>query len=246
MTAFMKKAAALLPVSLAFITCLLAGQTWAKDEKCFPPIDTNQSQFLVAYGSLLHDAVREKKLERSVLEQPVWVSGYKRGWLTRDLAGKGNKTHLGVVREDGQQFNGALVSISSARLKSLDPEDKGLCRTKLDPGLLIPMAGGALPEKGEIWLYETRSKQIKKPAANYPILQSEVDIFLTGCIEQAEQFDLKTFPQQCVDSTLGWTIHWNNDRHRPSTGKLVQNRRSQIDKLLERLEGDLYEKIRTD
>ncbi|WP_062260519.1 hypothetical protein [Endozoicomonas arenosclerae] len=229
---------------VAMFCLVLPAQLWAADTSCFPNIDTSQNQYLLAYGTLMLEAAREKKLNKSEVELPVWVSGYQRGWFSRVVEKAPTRTVLGVTQEDGKLFNGLLLASSDRQISGLDRNETRNCRTLVDVRHLKSMAGGSLPEKGQIWIYAVKPKSMKKPAGKYPIQQSDVDNFLTGCLEQSKAFSLPQFAEQCVDSTAGWSENWANDRARPSGGKLVQNKRKQIDKLLARLEGDLFEKVR--
>ncbi|MGI9279643.1 MAG: hypothetical protein ACR2PX_08425 [Endozoicomonas sp.] len=232
---------------LAVVFCLgLSGSLWALDSSCFPKVDTGQPQYLVASGMMMLEAAREKKLNKAEVELPVWVSGYQRGWMARVVEKAPARTVLGVTPEEGKLFNGLLLASSDRQISSLDRNETRTCRTLIDVRQLKSMAGGHLPDKGQFWIYVVKPKSKSKPVSKYPIQQSDVDNFLTGCLEQSKAFSLPQFAEQCVDTTVGWSDHWTNDRERPSGGKLVQNKRVQIDKLLERLEGGFFKKVRNE
>jgi hypothetical protein len=75
------------------------------------------------------------------------------------------------------------------------------------------------------------------PDAEYPIVQSYVDIFITGCLELQTRVadpDLD-FVAQCVQTTDGWSKHWVNDRPMPRRPYIYQPRAWDIDKNLKRL-----------
>lgn len=231
-------------LSLVFLLSSASVPVLGANPECFPAMDNKKSQYLVAYGPLLYQTAREKRLDKGSTEVPVWVHGYSRGWMARDKARSPNRTLLGASKESGKEFNAVILSASDSQIKSLDREAVQYCRTRISEQHLRPMAGGTLPKSGEYWMYTVRKNLKAKPAGKFAIQQSDVDIFVTGCLQQAETFKLKSFSEQCIDTTSGWSVHWNDDRDRPSGGKLVQNRRKQIDLLLERLEGNLYEKVR--
>lgn len=224
---------------------LLIHQAEAMDTKCFPALDEKQPQYVVAYGRMMHETLRSNALQKKSTGQlPVWVSGFQRGWMTR-LKREGSYTSLGVAPEAGKLFNGILVEAGSGIINAHDRTEQRMCRTRLDRKMITSMTGQVLPGKGEFWIYSTKPEALGKPAGKYPMLMSEVDEFLTGCIEQAKQFNLTNFPEQCIESTDGWSSHWTNDRERPMTGRLVQVKRSQVDKLLSKMKGGLYEKVRS-
>jgi hypothetical protein len=70
------------------------------------------------------------------------------------------------------------------------------------------------------------------PSVRYPIAQSYVDIFLSGCLEQEERYNLKDFARQCITTTTDWSEHWANDRIYPRQPFFYQPRSSAIDKLI--------------
>ncbi|WP_422136240.1 MULTISPECIES: hypothetical protein [unclassified Endozoicomonas] len=230
---------------LATMFCLaLPVSSWALDLACFPRVDTTQKQYLVASDMLMLEAAREKKLNKDKAEFPVWVSGYQRGWFARVVEKSPTKTVPGVTPKEGKLFNGLLLASSGHQISSLDRNETLNCRTLISVRQLKTMAGGQLPGKGQIWIYVLKPGSMKRAAGKYPIQQSDVDNFLTGCVEQSRAFSLPQFAEQCVDFTVGWSQNWANDRERPSGGRLVQNKRKEIDRLLERLEAELFEKVR--
>lgn len=230
---------------LAVGFCLvLPISSWALDSSCFPGVDSRQKQYLVASGTLILEAAREKKLNKDEVEFPVWVSGYQRGWFVRVVEKSPTRTVLGVSPKEGKLFNGLLLASSDQQIRSLDRTETLNCRVLINVRQLKSMAGGQLPGQGQIWIYVVKPGNMNKAVGKYPIQQSDVDNFLTGCLEQSKTFSLPQFSEQCVDFTVGWSEDWANDRERPTSGRLVQNKRKQIDRLLERLEGDLFDKVR--
>ncbi len=214
--------------------------------ECFPAFDKSKSQYIVGYGSLLYEQSRELTNVRFKPEVPVWVDGFRRGWLTRTRQDNNIKvTELGVIPLVGGRFNGVLISMPTNKIKSIDRQQKLACRVLVNPEQLTSMNKDKVPRNSQFWLYQTQNKYSNKPAGSYPILMSDVDEFLTGCIEQAEQFGLKSFARECVATTWNWSSHWVNDRLHPLKTKPAQIQRQQVDKLLENLEGNLYEQVRS-
>lgn len=214
--------------------------------ECFPAFDKSKSQYIVGYGSLLYEQSRALTNVRFKPEVPVWVDGFRRGWLTRTRQDNNIKvTELGVIPLVGGRFNGVLISMPTNKIKSIDRQQKLACRVLVNPEQLTSMNKDKVPRNSQSWLYQTQNKYSNKPAGSYPILMSDVDEFLTGCIEQAEQFGLKSFARECVATTWNWSSHWVNDRLHPLKTKPAQIQRQQVDKLLENLEGNLYEQVRS-
>lgn len=214
--------------------------------ECFPVFDKAKSQYIVGYGSLLYEQARKTTNIGFKPEVPVWVDGFRRGWQTRTRQDNNVKvTELGVVPLVGGRFNGVLIAMPANNIRSIDRQQKLTCRVLVKPGQLTPMNNGKIPDNSQFWLYQTQNKYSHRPAGSYPILMSDVDEFLTGCIEQADQFGLESFASECVATTWYWSSHWVNDRLHPLKSKPAQIQRLQVDKLLENLEGNLYEQVRS-
>jgi hypothetical protein len=94
--------------------------------------------------------------------------------------------------------------------------------------------GSAVPQDGQIWMYISKPEAVQPPDADYPIGQSYVDIFLTGCLQLAERVvdQNEHFARQCFTTTAGWSPHWVNDRVLPRRPFVQQPNAAAIDQLL--------------
>jgi len=70
-----------------------------------------------------------------------------------------------------------------------------------------------------------------------------VDIFLGGCLELEEKFELKEFAKQCVATSHGWSKHWVNDRIYPRRPFIHEPRAWKIDNLLHDTIPEYFEAI---
>ncbi|USE36037.1 hypothetical protein [Endozoicomonas sp. SCSIO W0465] len=227
------------------ILCLTPVTSMANE--CFPALDKAKSQYIVGYGNLLYEQSGKSTEVGFQSEVPVWVDGFRRGWQTRTRQENNVKvTELGVIPLVGGRFNGVLISLPVNKIKSIDRQQKLTCRVPVNPAQLTSMNNEKIPGNSQFWLYQTQNKYCNKPAGSYPILMSDVDEFLTGCIEQADRFGLKSFARECVATTWDWSSHWVNDRQHPLKTKPAQIRRQQVDQLLETLEGNLYEQVQSE
>ena len=212
---------------------------------CFPPPDKSVPQYVVGYGSLLYEQVASPGRVTSEPAIPVWVYGFRRGWLSRTRQDNFVRlTELGVVPFVGGRFNGVLIGVPPTGIRVIDRQQPQACRVQISSTQLEAMNNVEIPSSGQFWIYQTQVKYINKPAGSYPILMSEVDQFLTGCIEQGQRFDLKSFASDCVATTWNWSVHWVNDRYHPLKGRPTQVRGQKVDQLLESLEGPLFERVR--
>lgn len=208
---------------------------------CFPPPDKSVPQYVVGYGSLLYEQVARADPGPAM---PVWVYGFRRGWLSRTHQDNFVRlTELGAVPFIGARFNGVLIGVPPTGIRVIDRQQPQACRVQISSSQLEAMNNVGVPSSGQFWIYQTQVKYINKPAGSYPILMSEVDQFLTGCIEQGQRFDLKSFAADCVATTWNWSVHWVNDRYHPLKGRPTQVRGQQVDQLLESLE-PLFERVR--
>ena len=222
--------------------CALPAISVASD--CFPKPDNNKHQYLVAYGSFLYEETRKSSSLQMMRDAPVWVEGYKRGWMNRSTPDTPKMTRLGVAASSGDRFNGVIVALKSGQITSLDSTDKATCRIKIASKNLLPMTSSKIKDDGEYWIYVTKKKQQQEPVVNYPIYQSQVDEFLTGCLEQSKRFDLPDFADQCMQSTQSWNSSWVNDRMRPILGKLVQGKKTKVDDLLMKYQKENFNPVR--
>ena len=70
------------------------------------------------------------------------------------------------------------------------------------------------------------------PNKEYPIVQSYVDIFISGCLEIEDKYELPHFADKCVETTKGWSTSWVNDRLYPRRPIFNVPKAFRIDKVL--------------
>lgn len=222
----------------------------ASANACFPAIDSKKPQYVIGYGSLLYDQSRKARQFQFDPEVPVWVSGFKRGWLTKTRSDNVKRTRLGVIPSAREKFNGVLIPVQSGRVKAIDRTQVLHCRVEVKRSQLAPMVDQSLPKEGQIWIYRTERKyEAPQPTESYPLMMSEVYEFLTGCIEQQGRFKLNGFAEECIDNTLSWPRHgyqWTDDSQRPVSAKLVQIKKAEVNRLLKKVEGDPFSKLRAE
>jgi hypothetical protein len=176
---------------------------------------------------------------------PVSIRGYIRRWNAPGKSIGYSTTFLGVAVDEDSSFNGIVFKFASANhvngsgtLRSYDLREEWYCRQ------LIPLnklsfydaaKNGSLTEvepDGQYWIYVNRPEFTDRPNAEYPIVQSYVDIFVSGCIELEEKFSIPDFAETCVEGTQGWSSSWVNDRIYPRRPFIFEPRAAAIDKLL--------------
>jgi hypothetical protein len=204
----------------------------APQAACHPAIDASRPQFVVGYGSLMEDDSRRRTSPRAGAAHPIEVTGYERGWFERGSAIGFSTTYLGVRPSADATMNAVVYALQPEELAATDARESSYCRAAIPGASVKALAGPALSADAQLWIYVTDPHRIAAPDAGYPIVQSYVDVFLSGCLEQEERFALHGFARRCVATTTGWSGEWVNDRIFPRRPFIHQPRAGAIDRLL--------------
>ena len=207
----------------------------ASADDCRPPVDPSRAQYIVGYGSLMQSASKRMTEPGAGINLPVLVTGFQRAWNHRGIY---PTTYLGVEPAKSARMAAALYRsfLEDGELQS-DAREFSYCRAAVEPAAIQMLDGSTVPSPAEIWIYVDKPESLAPPAAHYPITQSYVDIFITGCMELQDRvfepgFD---FVEQCVVTTRGWSKHWVNDRLQPRRPYIHEPRAFEIDGHLKRL-----------
>ena len=224
-------------VILSFVACLAAacGATHGMEQpsECGAPPDSSRPQFIVGYGSLMQDESRTRTAPRAGPVHPVEVRGYERGWIARAQTGAFGTTFLGVRPHPASSFNAVMYQVDEDDLRATDKRESGYCRTIVPPAdIKVLESGFSAPQGGQTWIYVSLRDRAAPPSPRYPIVQSYVDVFVLGCIEQEQRFGLAGFSQRCVATTHEWSENWVNDRIYPRRPFVFEPKAAQIDRLL--------------
>ena len=230
---------------LLFLFCLAADAASAA-APCNAAPDPALGQYIVGYGSLMQDESRLRTSPHAGPAQPVEVAGYRRGWFAKTPWSHFGTTFLGAVEDPAGRFNAMIYQVDADELAATDKRESGYCRARVALAELrfLDPQGGA-PASGEAWIYVVPAQAAaRSPDRAHPIVQSYVDIFVSGCLEQEQRFHLPGFARECLSSTSAWSAHWVNDRIYPRRPFAFQPRGREIDRLLEAALPRLYERIR--
>jgi hypothetical protein len=225
----------------------LSGGSALADEACHPSIDPGVPQYIVGYGSLMEEASKDRTAPNTGANLPVMVTGYERSWHLRGSGAGFGTTYLGVQVKAGAPMVAALYrNFTSQEILSTDQREIDYCRDEVNPGALRMLDGSAVPETGQIWIYVSKPEAVGLPNADYPIAQSYVDIFITGCLQVAQRVvdQNEDFAKQCITTTSGWSPHWVNDRLLPRRPFIHQPHAAEIDRLLFENVPDEFKMIR--
>jgi hypothetical protein len=224
------------------LALLWTGISYADD--CHPQLDPSKPQYIVGYGSLMESSSKHSTEPGAGINLPVLVTGFQRSWNTHGVY---NTTYLGVQPSKSARMVAALYRsfLDDGKLGA-DAREIDYCRAAVAPAAIEMLDGSAVPSPSQIWIYVNKPESLAPPDAENPIVQSYVDIFITGCMElqtRVSEPDLD-FVEQCVRTTEGWSKHWVNDRLYPRRPYIHQPKAWEIDKHLKRLLPELVESVR--
>ena len=217
-----------------------------EDTACYPKIDIHGINYVVGYGSLMDAASKKRSWPKSSGDRPASIQGFERAWNVRGTSIGFSTTFLGVTQQADAKMVTALYRVGDpVSFAAGDTREAPYCRVRVSPERISMLDGSATPDDGDIWIYVVRPDHLQPADANYPIVQSYVDIFLNGCIELAKHAVNKDFDfvTACITTTEGWSTHWVNDRANPRRPYDEPNA-FLIDKLLHRMLPKEFEAIR--
>lgn len=171
--------------------------TWGRD--C-------ATHHVFAYGSLINAESRRRSLAyRSV--HRARLLGYRRGWYTQVQTN--GATGLGLVSDADAQCNGVLIELDKRELQNVDARELPYSyeRVAIAPASVSTQSKNVDPGV-PLWTYLTPN--IELPSDECPIIQSYVDVILSGCLA----FD-REFAREFVQTTSAWDSPWLDDRARP-------------------------------
>jgi cation transport regulator ChaC len=194
--------------------------------------------YIFGYGSLIEQASRMRTTPSAMYVLPARVRGYARGWWARTGAVGFSPTFVGATPDPSKSVNGVIYAVSDDELAASDKREEGYVRVDAAKfGPVEILSGGPAPN-GEIYIYVNDFKKLPQqdslPTAQFPIVQSYVDICLTGCLQIEKGFpDAVGFAGEFIQTTQEWSKYWENDRVQPRRAPFTVPAASKIDKLLE-------------
>jgi hypothetical protein len=214
-------------------------------QDCHPELETGRPQFIVGYGSLMQDESRKRTSPQAGPAHPVDIAGFRRGWFAAGASVGLTTTFLGVAPDEGAHLNAVVYRVEQAEVAATDRREAGYCRRAVSRAQMKPLDSSSIvPQDAQAWIYVNTARNTAAPTRDKPIVQSYVDIFVSGCLEQEERFRLAGFAAACLTSTSGWSQYWVNDRLHPRRPFVHQPRAGQIDRLLSEHAGDAFLHIR--
>lgn len=211
---------------------------------CNAAPDPAKAQYIIGYGSLMQDESRKRTTPNANIAYPVKVNGYQRGWFTKGSGVGFSTTFLGVVQSKESALNAAIYLIDVTEITTMDKREFSYCRLAVEPENYSLLKQDIPLSPGQAWIYVNKPETIATANRNYPIVQSYVDIFLSGCLELEQRFELEDFAKQCLVTTSNWSIQWMNDRVYPRRPFIYQPKAGRIDRLLKEHLPQYFQQIR--
>jgi hypothetical protein len=206
--------------------------------------DPAKVQYIIGYGSLMQDESRKRTTPNANIAYPVKVNGYRRGWFTKGSGVGFSTTFLGVVQSKEGALNAAIYQIDVTEITTMDKREFSYCRLAVEPENYSLFKQNIPLSPGQAWIYVNKPETIASANRRYPIVQSYVDIFLSGCLELEQRFDLEDFAKQCLVTTSNWSTQWMNDRIYPRRPFIYQPKAGRIDQLLKEHLPQYFQHIR--
>jgi len=185
------------------------------------------TDYLFGYGSLIN-AESRAKTGKSGQAIPVRVKAVERQW---NLIVPGMRlSAVGAVSNPDSTCNGVIVSVDAKDLPKFDKREIGYSRIKIPKHEVTILLRGKRVPQGNLWVYVVDKP--RRPSIKNPLIQSYIDVILTGCLNINEQF-----AREFVTTTTGWNNPWINDRQKPRYLRAMEKVpfAKKIDRLLKEL-----------
>jgi cation transport regulator ChaC len=186
------------------------------------------SHHLFGYGSLISRESRHRTATTGD-SMPVRIRGLQRAWNI--IAPEMKMAGVGVTLDESASCNGVLMEIDESELaafdrRELESTNYSYQRLQIPTGKITGLTA-EISDLAQVWAYIV--KKTSTPTSEFPIVQSYVDVILTGCLEIGEEFAI-----EFIRSTAGWERPWIDDRANPRYVRHLQKNQfqRQIDGLL--------------
>lgn len=192
--------------------------------------------YIFGIGSLIEQASRMRTTPAALYVLPARVKGFARGWWARTGVVGFSTTFLGAIPDESASMNGVVYAVSDEELARTNKREAGYTPTDITRS--VEILGGSFKPKGKVWVYANEFKdehELKNslPSPDFPIVQSYVDICLTGCLQIQQGFpEAGDFAAEFIQSTREWSNYWENDRAYPRRAPFAVPLAQDIDALL--------------
>ncbi|MBL7480163.1 gamma-glutamylcyclotransferase family protein [Legionella bononiensis] len=205
-------------VGLLFFSLMvpIQAQKNLEETQCRPDPDFASPQYIIGYGSLMQEESKQDEGADVGKNLPVYLAGFERGWIEHSSDTRFGTTYLGVKSKSGARINAVVFQLNNPKdLLKYDSREDTYCRVSVPRNSIQSLISEELPQ-GQYWIYTTLARDAA-PSSQYPLAQSYIDIFLSGCFELEKKYHLHQFAKECITKTTHWSGYWVNDRVYPRT-----------------------------
>ena len=221
-------------VSCVLVLLLNTSLAWA-DESCHPAADAGKPQFSIGYGSLMEEASRLRTAPNTGQALPALVTGFERSFNSPGSSIGFSTTYLGVRPNPSATMTAVVYQVYRHEdILATDQREANYCRQAVALENIRLLDGSDVQVDAQYWIYVNKPDYRALASERMPLVQSYIDIFLTGC-QQLSQRAIRfegDFVVECVRTTRGWSAHWVNDRLYPRRPFIYQPNAGFIDRLL--------------
>ena len=221
---------------LLVLTLVLTTVLYANDYNYWGEKNIHQpDNYIFGYGSLVNAESRAASFESMTSVVAARISadfGYKRVW---NYQGPGF-TALGLEKtNNAMSINGIIYSVKAEDMTVWDQRERNYDRIELPWEFVESVDWMDLPKKGKLWVYVPKVNNTASPS--HPIIQSYVDICVTGFLDYSEEFAI-----EFLETTGNWSMYWLNDRLVARRPWVHFKKHSRVDNLLDNhpKENNLY------
>ncbi|MEA3371196.1 MAG: gamma-glutamylcyclotransferase family protein [Campylobacterota bacterium] len=199
--------------------------------------------FIIGYGSLLKKTSLNRTLPQVEAIEPIYLSDYLRSWnAVENIKPTLSSTFLGIEKSEGSRVSCIIFEVEDSLLSTLDKREFLYNREKVANGDIEFTSNRFNIKEGDsVWIYIT--KEPSYPSSKYPIIQSYVDVCISGALEIEEEFHLDNFAVDFIKTTHHWSESWVNDRIFPRAPHIHQPDAYLIDILLSKNLNKFFTKI---
>ena len=199
--------------------------------------------YIIGYGSLLNRASLNRTLPQVENIEPIYLNKYSRYWhANENITPTFSSSFLGVSKSENSRINCIIFEIEESLLSLIDKREFLYHREQVNLNA-IEFTSNRFKIKADdnIWIYITDKPS--KASKDFPIIQSYVDVCLSGAMQLEEEFHLENFAIDFIKTTKQWSQSWVNDRIFPRAPHLHQPDAYRIDVMLNENINQYFSKI---
>lgn len=199
--------------------------------------------YIIGYGSLFNKNSLQRTLPEVNHIVPIYLHDYKRSWnAIENVTTTFSTTFLGVGKSINSKINAIIFEIDKEMLPAIDKREFLYTRESVDHNNIKFISTTLqINTEDKIWIYITDNPS--KPSKENPIIQSYVDICISGCFEIEKDFAIEDFAKEFIMTTQNWSQYWVNDRLFPRAPHIHRPDAYLIDALLSRNINEYFSKI---